>query len=263
MFLEKIIKHKKDELSHYKRELSLSFLRAAVNDMQAPRDFPGALKPLLPEGEDDTIRIIAEVKKASPSKGIIREDFNPVAIAQTYETYGASALSVLTDRKFFQGNLNYLNDIKAVSALPLLDKDFIIDPYQIYQARYFGADAILLIAAILTDDELHSFLDLARHLALSVLVEVHTLDELNRVLGANAPLIGINNRDLTTFKVTIETSIQLVRYIPEGTIVVSESGIDTKDALMTLHAAGFDAFLIGEALMKSNDIGVKLREFIN
>ena len=263
MFLDKIIQYKKEELASYKDTLPLPSLKDAIKDMEAPRDFSGALKAVHVQGTKPKLNIIAEVKKASPSKGIIREDFNPLAIAQLYEHHGAAAISVLTDNHFFQGNFDYLNEIKAASAVPLLDKDFIIDPYQIYQARYYGADAILLIAAILTDDELLSFLELAGKLGLSVLVEVHTLEELNRVLSTNATVIGINNRDLTTFNVTIETSLQLVKYIPEGTIVVSESGIGSKESLLTLHAAGFDAFLIGEALMKSNDIAEKLREFIN
>jgi indole-3-glycerol phosphate synthase len=264
MFLEKIIQHKKEELPGYKNKVPLSFLKNAIKDMPVPRDFSGALKAAVPvQGAKPKLNIIAEVKKASPSKGIIREDFNPLAIAQIYEKHGAVAISVLTDNHFFQGNLDYLKGIKAVSALPLLDKDFIIDPYQIYQARYYGADAILLIAAVLTDEQLLSFLELADQLGLSVLVEVHTLEELNRVLVTKIPVIGINNRDLTNFKVTIDTSLQLVKYIPEGTIVVSESGLDTREDLLTLYAAGFDAFLIGEALMKANDIAAKLNEFIN
>ena len=263
MFLDKIIRHKKEELLSYKNSLPLASLKEAVKDMEAPRDFSGALKGVSVQGRKPKLNIIAEVKKASPSKGIIRDDFNPLAIAQIYEHHGAAAISVLTDKQFFQGNFDYLNEIKAASSVPLLDKDFIIDPYQIYQARYYGADAILLIAAILTDDQLLSLLELAGQLGLAALVEVHTLEELNRVLSTNATVIGINNRDLTNFNVTIDTSLQLVKYIPEGTIVVSESGLDSKESLLTLHAAGFDAFLIGEALMKANNIADKLREFIN
>ena len=263
MFLDKIIRHKKEELVSYKNILPLPSLKDAIRDMEAPRDFSGALKALPVQGTKPKLNIIAEVKKASPSKGIIRMDFNPLAIAQTYEHHGAAAISVLTDKHFFQGDFDYLNEIKAATAVPLLDKDFIIDPYQIYQARYYGADAILLIAAILTDDQLHSLLELAVQLGLAALVEVHTLEELTRVLSTNATVIGINNRDLTSFNVTIETSLKLVKYIPEGTIVVSESGIDSKESLLKLHSAGFDAFLIGEALMKANDIADKLREFIN
>jgi indole-3-glycerol phosphate synthase len=263
MFLDKIIEHKKSELNSYKNQLSLAFLKDSVNTMPPPRDFAGALKRVDKKEDALNFNIIAEVKKASPSKGIIREEFDPVAIAQTYQNNGAVALSVLTDRKFFQGSFDYLKAIRSYTELPLLDKDFIIDPYQIYQARYFGADAILLIAAVLTDCQLKSFMDLAKDLGLAALLEVHTLEELKRVLLAKSTIIGINNRDLTTFQVTLETSLELINYIPEGTIVVSESGIDTKSALQKLHAAGFDAFLIGEALMRSKNIGNKLGELLN
>ena len=263
MFLEKIIEHKKSELTRYKNQLSLSFLIDSVKDMVPTRDFRGALKRVDKKEKELNFNIIAEVKKASPSKGVIREDFDPVAIAQSYESNGAAALSILTDREFFQGSFDFLKDIRSNTALPLLDKDFIIDPYQIYQARYFGADAILLIAAVLTDYEIKSFLDLANELEIAALVEVHSLEELQRVLLTQSNIIGINNRDLKTFNVNIETSLELVNYIPEDTIVVSESGIDSKSALQKLYNAGFDAFLIGEALMRANNIGDKLSELLN
>ncbi len=263
MFLERIIEHKKSELITYKNQLSISFLKDAVKNMDPPRNFARALKRVSKKNEPPNFNIIAEVKKASPSKGVIREDFDPVKIARIYETCGAAALSVLTDREFFQGSFEFLEKIKSHTELPLLDKDFIIEPYQIFQARYFGADGILLIAAVLTDYELRSFLDLANQLGMSALVEVHTLEELERVLLTRSPIIGINNRDLTTFKVTIETSLNLIHYIPEETIVVSESGIDSKSDLSKLYAAGFDAFLIGEALMRANNIGNKLSELLN
>ena len=263
MFLEKIIEHKKSELTGYKNQISLSFLKDTIKNMPLPLDFAGAIKKSSIKAGAPTFNIIAEVKKASPSKGIIREDFDTVAIAQTYETFGAAALSVLTDRKFFQGSFDFLKNIRSNTEIPILDKDFIIDPYQIYQARYFGADAILLIAAVLNDYELKSFLELAGELGIAALVEVHTLEELQRVLLTKSPIIGINNRNLTTFKVDIETSFKLVNYIPEETIVVSESGLDSKSVLQKLHAAGFNAFLIGEALMREKDIGGKLSELLN
>jgi indole-3-glycerol phosphate synthase len=264
MFLEKIIEHKKSELITYKNQLSMSFLKDSVKNMDLPRNFSGVLKRVAHKKNDSpNFNIIAEVKKASPSKGIIREDFHPVEIARIYETCGAVALSVLTDRKFFQGSFEFLEKIKAHTELPVLNKDFIIEPYQIYQARYFGADGILLIAAVLTDYELKSFLDLANELGMAVLVEVHTLEELDRVLLTRSPIIGINNRDLTTFKVSLETSLNLIHYIPEETIVVSESGIDSKRTLSKLYAAGFDAFLIGEALIRADNIGNKLSELLN
>jgi indole-3-glycerol phosphate synthase len=263
MFLEKIIQHKKSELITYKNQLSMSFLKDSVKNMAPPRNFAEALKRVATKKDAPNFNIIAEVKKASPSKGVIREDFDPVAIARIYETCGAIALSVLTDREFFQGSFQFLEKIKSHTELPLLNKDFIIEPYQIYQARFFGADAILLIAAVLTDYEIKFFLDLANELGIAALVEVHTLKELKRVLLTKAPIIGINNRDLTTFQVTIETSLNLINYIPDETIVVSESGIDSKSTLTKLYAAGFDAFLIGEALMRAHNIGSKLSELLN
>ena len=245
-----------------KRELPLSLLKDRLTAPPPLRDFQGALTTPQETGEPAPIRIIAEVKKASPSKGIIREDFHPVELACSFEKNGAAALSVLTEKKYFQGNFDYLESIKRATALPLLDKDFIIDPYQIYQARMYGADAVLLIAAILPDDILSDYLALSAKLGLSALVEVHTLDELKRVLPLNTPIIGINNRNLTTFHVTITTSLELLDYIPEDTLVVSESGIHSKQEIISLRERGVDAFLIGEALMKERDPGKKLRELI-
>jgi indole-3-glycerol phosphate synthase len=263
MFLETIVKNKRAELVHLKREQPLDRLKERITEFPPLRDFKGALMTPPTAGETTTIRIIAEVKKASPSKGIIREDFNPVELACTFEKNGAVALSVLTDKKYFQGNFDYLASIKRATAIPLLDKDFIIDPYQIYQARMYGADAVLLIAAILSDDLLADYLELTEHLGLSALVEVHTLDELQRVLAMNTPIIGINNRNLATFQVSIKTSLELLTYIPEGTLIVSESGIDSKKEIISLRERGVHAFLIGEALMKEPDAGKKLRELIH
>jgi indole-3-glycerol phosphate synthase len=263
MFLETIVKNKRAELVHLKREQPLDRLKERITEFPPLRDFKGALMTPPTAGETTTIRIIAEVKKASPSKGIIREDFNPVELACTFEENGAVALSVLTDKKYFQGNFDYLASIKRATAIPLLDKDFIIDPYQIYQARMYGADAVLLIAAILSDDLLADYLELTEQLGLSALVEVHTLDELQRVLAMNTPIIGINNRNLATFQVSIKTSLELLTYIPEGTLIVSESGIDSKKEIISLRERGVHAFLIGEALMKEPDAGKKLRELIH
>jgi len=263
MFLETIVKNKKAELVDLKREEPLELLKERMYESPPVRDFKGALRTSSAAGDTATTRIIAEVKKASPSKGIIREDFNPVELACAFEENGAVALSVLTDKKYFQGNIDYLASIKPATGIPLLEKDFIVDPYQIYHARLYGADAVLLIAAILTDDLLADYLALTEELGLSALVEVHTLDELQRVLPLNAPIIGINNRNLTTFEVTTKTSYELITYIPEGTIVVSESGIDSRKEITSLRDRGVDAFLIGEALMKEPDAGKKLRELIN
>jgi indole-3-glycerol phosphate synthase len=263
MFLESILENKRAELVHLKREQPLHLLKERIDALPPLRDFKGALTPPPETGDTATTRIIAEVKKASPSKGIIREDFNPVELACSFEENGAVALSVLTEKKYFQGNIDYLESIKRATSIPLLDKDFIIDPYQIYQARIYGADAVLLIAAILPDDRLADYLGLTEKLGLSTLVEVHTLDELKRVLPMNTPIIGINNRNLTTFQVTTKTSLELLNYIPEDTLVVSESGIHSKKEITSLRDQGIDAFLIGEALMKERDPGKKLRELIH
>jgi len=180
-----------------------------------------------------------------------------------YQENGAVAISVLTDKKYFQGDLEYLRQINKVTSIPILDKDFIIDSYQIYQARIYSADAVLLIAAILSDAELTNYMNVAHQLGLSALVEVHTLEELKRVLSTDAQIIGINNRNLTSFQVNTNTSLQLAKYISNDKIIVSESGIDNKDIILSLQKEGIDAFLIGEALMKEKDIGKKLRELLN
>ena len=262
MILEDIVSHKKYELAEFKSTQPLDKLKDTLRELPPTRDFKKAL--VKPSSTEDSkpINIIAEIKKASPSKGIIRDNFNPAEIARAYEGSGAVAISVLTDKHFFQGDLEYLKQIKEVTSIPLLDKDFIIDPYQIYQARIYGADAVLLIAAILSDEELKDYLTLSYQLDLSALVEVHTLEELKRVLPVEAQIIGINNRDLRNFTVNPNTSLQLVKYIPDDKIVVSESGIDSKDIILTLQEEGIDAFLIGEAFMREKDVGKKLKELI-
>jgi indole-3-glycerol phosphate synthase len=263
MILDDIINHKKYELAELKSKQPLAKLKDILKRLQPTRDFKKALTKPSSKGYSKPTNIIAEIKKASPSKGIIRDDFNPVEIAKAYEVSGAVAISVLTDKKYFQGDIEYLKQIKEVTSIPILDKDFIIDPYQIYQARIYGADAILLIAAILSDDELSDYLTLSHQLELDTLVEVHTLKELKRVLKTDAQIIGINNRDLRSFKVNPDASLQLVKYIPGELIVVSESGIDNKELILSLQKEGIDAFLVGEALMKEKDVGEKLRELIN
>jgi len=262
MILEDIVRHKKYELVELKSKQPLDKFKDNLPDLPLTRDFKRALIKPSSKG-NNSINIIAEIKRASPTKGIIRDDFNPVEIARVYEESGASAISVLTDNHFFQGNLEYLKQVKEVTSIPILDKDFVIDPYQIYQARVYGADAILLISAILNNEELKGYLSLSYQLGLSSLVEVHTLEELKRVLSIDAQIIGINNRDLRNFTVNPNTSLKLIKHIPEDKIVVSESGIDNKDTILTLREEGIDAFLIGEALMREKDIGKKLRELIN
>ena len=262
MILDEIVSHKKYEIAALKNTCPLDKLKDDLQRLEPPRDFMSALKSTL-KADSKTINIIAEVKKASPSKGIIRDDFNPVEIGKRYEENGAIAISVLTDKKYFQGDTKYLKQIKETTTIPILNKEFIIDPYQIYQARVFGADAVLFIAAILKDDELSDYIDLSFQLGLHALVEVHTLNELKRVLSTNAQIIGINNRELKSFNVNTNTSIQLAKHIPDEKTVVSESGINNKELIFKLQENGIDAFLIGEALMKEKDYGKKLRELLN
>jgi len=256
MILNEIIAHKKEELSETKRQTPFSDIRSKAQGAEPPRGFG---KSLFIAGD---IGLIAEVKKASPSKGVIREDFDPVKIARIYEESGAACLSVLTEKKFFQGELEYLGRIRGAVKLPLLRKDFIIDEYQIHEARAAGADAILLIAACLERQQIEDYLGIAHLLGLDVLVESHTYKELDTSLRAGATLVGINNRDLTTFTVSLQTTLDLVKDIPDDRTVVSESGIKTRDDVVRLHQAGVDAVLVGESLMRENDIGKKVKELL-
>jgi len=256
MILDDIIAYKKEELAETKRRVALVEIKNKAADAGPVRGFGKALSTV------DGIGLIAEVKKASPSKGVIREDFDPVAIAKTYEESGASCLSVLTEQKFFQGKLEYLGMIRRAVKLPLLRKDFIIDEYQIYEARVAGADAILLIAACLEKKRIEDFLGMAAGLGLDVLVEAHTYKELDKALHAGAVLVGINNRDLSTFNVTVQTTLDLMKDIPEDRTVVSESGIKTREDVLMLQKAGVDAILVGESLMREKDIGRKVKELL-
>lgn len=258
MILDEIIAYKKTELEARKAELPLKILTTAIWSLPLPLSFKDALLPV----QDGRVRVIAEVKKASPSKGIIREDFDYLEIARIYEQNGASALSILTDRNFFQGSIDYLSEIRHHVSIPLLRKDFVFDEYQIFEARGYGADAVLLIAAVLDDKELTDFVELSLNLGMTPLLEVHDEAELERGLKTNAELIGINNRDLQTFKTDLNTTVRLINNIPDDKIVVSESGINTKEDIKLLKDAGVDAFLIGEALMREADIGAKLRELV-
>jgi len=206
--------------------------------------------------------LIAEIKKASPSRGVIREDFDPVEMAEVYEENGAAAISVLTDKKFFQGSINFLPEVRRVTGVPLLRKDFIIDEYQIYESRVYGADALLLIAAVLSREEMDSFLSLSRDLGLDCLVEVHSEEEVRKVLETSAEIIGINNRNLRTFEVDLSTTLRLKRLIPSNKIVVSESGIRSREEVRLLAGEGIAAILVGEALLRSEDVGEKMRELV-
>jgi len=261
--LEKIVWEKDREVTAARDRVSLEQLKKQVSELPATRDFLAALKAACRKPA-----VIAEVKKASPSKGVIREDFDPVAIAQGYAAGGASCLSVLTDKQFFQGGFEVLVQVRQVVELPLLCKDFILSPYQLYQARAAGADAALLIAAILTDADMAYLLKVARALGLTVLVEVHDAEELERVLALEGvQLIGINNRDLATFHTDLATTEQLMeRYGDQirakGCLLVSESGLFSRDDLDRVQSAGADAVLVGESLMRQSDVTAALETLI-
>jgi indole-3-glycerol phosphate synthase len=263
--LEEIVWHKEKEVDQLREKLPLAELQRQLAQAPPRKDFLAALKA---KANDTTPAVIAEVKKASPSKGVIRADFDPVSIAQSYQQGGAACLSVLTDAKFFQGSFENLKLIRPVVDLPLLCKDFVIYPYQMYWAKLHGADAVLLIAAILSDKDLQYFLKIAQKLGMTALVEVHDLPELDRVLaleGVN--LIGINNRDLKTFDVDLQTTCNLLTTRGEamgdrGITIVSESGIHQPEDLKTVAIAGASAVLIGESFMKQPDPGAALMQLI-
>ncbi len=255
MILDQILATKRTEVSADKQQVPLGELKRMVADVAAVRGFAAKLRQVSAAGT----AIIAEVKKGSPSKGIIRADFDPVAIAQSYERGGASCLSVLTDESYFYGSLDYLCQIRAAIKLPLLRKDFIIDPYQVFQARVAGADAILLIAAALEDQQLLELAQLATELQLDTLLEVHDSVELERALLLPVDLIGINNRNLQTFVTDLGVTEQLAQKIPADQLAVAESGIHSRADIERLHQAGAGAFLIGESLMRESDIEGKLR----
>jgi indole-3-glycerol phosphate synthase len=257
MILTKIVEQTKSTLASRKRLVSMHVLIEQAEDQVPARDFSAALR------RPDTVNIIAEAKKASPSKGIIRADFDPVSIARCYEQNGAGAISVLTEEHFFQGHLDYLKNIRSAVSIPLLRKDFIIDPYQIYEARAAGADALLLIAAVLEQHELDALYQLTRDLGMHALIEVHTKEELKNAIRVKPAIIGINNRDLNTFITDIQTSVQMRPLIPENIITVSESGINTPDDICCLRSSGIDAFLIGESLMREHDPAQKLIQLLN
>ncbi|MBM3216527.1 indole-3-glycerol phosphate synthase TrpC [Candidatus Poribacteria bacterium] len=254
--LDKIVAHKRKELRRDAESVPRSELVRVVRDLPPTKPFADAIR------RSGGVRLIAEVKKASPSKGVIREDFDPVAIAQAYEEGGAHALSVLTDERFFQGSLAYLREIRAFVELPILRKDFTLSEYHVYQARAAGADAILLVVAILGDDHLRDLLACASENDLACLVEVHDETELDRALAAGATIIGVNNRDLRTFETRLETTFRLRERIPPDRICVSESGIDSRGDVERLDDAGVDAMLVGESLMRSDDIAAKVRELV-
>lgn len=253
--LERILDTKAQEITSAKKTRPLPALKADIEAVGKTRDFVGALRAKIAEEE---AAVIAEIKKASPSKGVLREHFDPATIAQSYAQHGAACLSVLTDKDYFQGSPDHLRAARNACALPVLRKDFIIDPYQIYEARAIGADAILLIVAALDDLQLQEFEAAAHALHMAVLVEVHDLDELDRALRLKTPLIGINNRDLKTFETNIETTLDLLNEIPTGRIVVTESGIQHPDQVALLRDSEVHAFLVGEAFMRADNPGEEL-----
>lgn len=246
--LDKIVATKREEIQLAKQDQTEAALRAQLVDAPPVRDFFAAL------AADGPIKLIAEVKKASPSKGVIREDFRPVEIAKSYEAAGASCLSVLTDEQYFQGSLEYLREIRRAVSLPVLRKDFILDSYQLLEARVAGADAVLLIAECLDDCNLRKLHNEAIDLGLTPLVELYEPENLQRVFDAGATLIGVNNRDLRTFEVDLDHTIRMREQIPDQCVVVGESGIRMREDVVRLEEAGVDAILVGESLMAQSDI---------
>ncbi len=253
--LKRILAVKQEEVAAARARQPLATVQAAAAAQPAPRDFSGALRARVAEGR---AAIIAEVKKASPSKGVLRADFDPAAIAATYERHGAACLSVLTDRQFFQGAPEYLQAARAACALPVLRKDFLVDAYQVHEARAMGADAILLIAAALDLPTMREFERIAHGYGMSVLVEVHDGDELTTALQLATPLIGINNRNLRTFEVSLQTTLDLLPRIPADRLVVTESGILAADDVRRMRSHRVHAFLVGEAFMRAEDPGEAL-----
>lgn len=253
--LNQIVAVKREEVAASVKRKSLSAMRFDAESRVLTRDFVAAMRTKIAAGRP---AVIAEIKKASPSKGVLREDFIAADIAQGYAEHGAACLSALTDKKFFQGCVDYLKQARASCQLPVLRKDFLVDPYQVYESRAIGADAILLIAAILDDAQMRDFEAMARSLDMAVLVEVHDASELARALRLKTPLIGINNRNLKTFEVSLDTTLSLVREVPSERLLVCESGIHTRDDVLRMGAAGVNAFLVGEAFMRAPDPGAAL-----
>lgn len=258
--LDRILARKVEEIGERSTRVPMAELIARVAGLPDTRGFAAAIEAKIEAGLP---AVIAEIKQASPSKGVIRADFDPAAIAQAYAEGGATCLSVLTDADFFHGHEDYLRQARAACTLPLLRKDFTIDAYQVYEARVIGADCILLIAAALDDETLMDLALLAADLDLDVLVEVHDGDELERALEIPAPLIGINNRNLRSFEVSLETSVNLRRNVPAERLLVSESGIATREDVAHLRTAGIHAFLVGEAFMRATDPGSELQRLFD
>ncbi|MES2188273.1 MAG: indole-3-glycerol phosphate synthase TrpC [Pseudomonadota bacterium] len=251
---------KREEIAAAQRVRSLEAVRADAESRVLTRDFEGALRAKIAAGK---AAVIAEVKKASPSKGVLREDFIPADIAQSYAEHGAACLSVLTDKQFFQGSVDFLKQARASCDLPVLRKDFMLDPYQVYEARVMGADCILLIAASLDDAQMADLEAVARSLDMAVLVEVHDRDELQRALKLKTPLVGINNRNLRTFEVTLATTLGMLADVPADRLLVTESGILDREDVLKMREAGVHAFLVGEAFMRAAEPGEALAKLFD
>jgi len=257
VLLKKIVEKKKEELERRKKTFSIREMEERISKVSPPRDLMEVFSQHAP------VALIAEIKFASPSSGVIKTDGDPGQIASEYESAGASAISVLTETHFFKGDLSYLHQVKEDTTLPLLQKDFIIDPFQIYEGRAFGADAILLIASLLDREQLKDFVDLSRSLKMTPLVEVHHEKDIEKISYPGLSLIGINNRDLKTLEVDLGTTLRLRREIPRETKVISESGIKSSEDVRLLREAGVNGILVGEILMRSPDPASKIRELLN
>lgn len=261
--LDKIVENKKEEVEFQKKNLPLSHLEELIkinneeNLEEKKRDFYAALL------KKDSVNIIAEIKKSSPSKGVILEDFKPVELAYDYEQAGARAISVLTDEKFFEGRLEYLNSVRAVTTIPLLRKDFILDEYQIVQSKWYGADAILLIGRILEQKRLEDFLSISKEYNLDVLYEVHDNEDIQKGIKAGVKIFGVNNRDLVDFKVNHQNVMSLAGAIPKNGVLVSESGIESKSDIDNLYSLGINNFLIGESIMRAQNRSKFMKDLIN
>ena len=254
--LDEIVAHKRGEVAERRARRALAALRAECEARAAPRDFAAALRP----GGGQRVRLIAEVKRASPSQGVMRADLDPVAQARAYAGAGAAAVSVLTDRKYFHGSLDDLVAVRAAVGVPVLRKEFIVDEYQLWESRAAGADAVLLIAAALDDAALKDLFHAARALGLHTLVEVHARAELERAADLGAPVIGVNNRDLQTLRTSLEPSLELLPLVPPGAVAVSESGLATRADVERVVAAGAQAILVGETLVRAPDVAAAVRE---
>lgn len=262
--LKKILQRKHEEVAERSASVSIDDLIAQIEQQKGsdfdPRGFADNMAKVIADGRS---AVIAEAKKASPSKGLLREPFDPAQIAQSYEQGGASCLSVLTDADYFQGHEEYLKQARAACSLPVIRKDFIVDEYQVYEARAIGADCILLIVAALEDEQMKVLNDLAHELGMDVLIEVHGADELQRALPLGNKLIGINNRNLHTFEVTLENTYELLSQIPDDKIVVTESGIHAKEDVLAMREHNVHSFLVGEAFMRADEPGAKLKELFD